>query len=50
MAVTAPPQARPILCPVCRRRLGQTTATAGALTLKCPECRRWRVVVIGVLK
>jgi uncharacterized protein YbaR (Trm112 family) len=46
--VAAPPKpdARPLVCPVCRRRLGQTTATAGTLHLKCPDCRKWRVVIL----
>jgi hypothetical protein len=37
-----------LLCPVCRRHLGETTAAPGAMvTMKCEGCKRWRPVVVG---
>jgi hypothetical protein len=47
--VVARPPVKPLLCPVCRRHLGTTTAPVGSLvTVKCgsKECKRWRHVLV----
>lgn len=42
------PQVKQLLCPVCRRHLGETTAAPGTtVTMKCMGCKRWRPVIVG---